>query len=125
MSAKQQAIFRSLGFLPGDEDRVLRVARGMIWRKIQRLKIVVISFNLRTFFHGIAQIAEDADNLVHRLDYRMLGTDGATNDGESDIECLAREFARRRSALNTSQRFIHCLLDSILEFVNALSDIAF
>ena len=57
----KQTVAQRLRFLPGDEERILRVARGMIRREIQRLEIVVIGFNLRTFFDRVAEIAEDAD----------------------------------------------------------------
>jgi len=51
--------------------------RGMIRRKIQRLEVVIIGFNFRTFLDRVAQIAEAADDLVHRLDDGMLRTEGA------------------------------------------------
>ncbi len=47
-------------FLLRDEERVLRVARRMVRRKIQRLEIVVVGLDLRTFFDRVAEIAEDA-----------------------------------------------------------------
>jgi hypothetical protein len=86
--------------LPGDEQRVLRVARGMVRRKIQRLEVVVIGFDLGTFFDRVAQIAEDGDDLVHRLDDGMLRADGTANAGKGDVEALGGEFARGCATLN-------------------------
>ena len=86
MRAQQQAVAQRLRFLSGDEQRVLRVARGMVRRKVQRLEIVVIGFNLRTFLDRVAQIAEDANDLVHRLDDGMFRADGTANAGKGDVE---------------------------------------
>ena len=122
--AQQQAVALRLRFLSGDEERVLRIARGMIRRKIQRFEVVVVGFNLRAFLDRVAQIAEDADDLVHRLDDGMLRADGAANAGESDVETLGREFARGSSALNAGERRLDRLLDFGLEFVDALPYVA-
>jgi hypothetical protein len=54
--AQQQAVAQFFRFLPGDEKGVLRVARGMVRRKIQGLEVVVIGFNLRTFFDRVAEL---------------------------------------------------------------------
>src|SRR5258708_33966027 len=58
----------------------------MVRRKIQRFEVVVIGFNLRAFLDRIAEIAEDANDLVHRLDDGMLGADGTTNAGQGNVE---------------------------------------
>ncbi len=80
-----------LGILAGDENRILGVARGMVGRKIQRLEVVVVGLDLGSFFDGVAEIAEDADDLVHCLDDWMLGTDGTADAGEGDVEPLGRQ----------------------------------
>ena len=59
---------------------------GWFGGKFRRLEIVVVGLNLRTFFDRIAQVAEDADNLVHRLDDGMLRAEGTANAGEGDVE---------------------------------------
>src|SRR5713226_1551225 len=84
--AQQQAVAQWLRFLPGDEERVLRVARGMIRRKVQRFKVVIIRLNLRPFLDRVTQIAEDANDLVHRLEDGMFHADRTTNAGESDVK---------------------------------------
>src|SRR5208337_4731592 len=90
--AQEQAIAQRLRFLTGDEKRVLRVARGMVRRKVQSLEIVKVGFNLRPFLNRVAQIAEDANHLVHRLDDGMFGADGTANAGEGDVETATLKF---------------------------------
>ena len=72
----------------GDEDRVLRVARGMVRRKIQRLEVVVVGFDLRAFGNRVAEIAEDGDDLVHRADDGMLRAQRTANAGEGDVDAF-------------------------------------
>jgi hypothetical protein len=45
MRAQQQALAQRLGLLAGDEQRILRVASGMVRRKIQRFEIVLIGLD--------------------------------------------------------------------------------
>src|ERR1700675_1379592 len=96
----------------------------MIRRKVQRFEVVIIGFNLRTFLDRVAQIAEDANDLVHRLDDGMFGADGMTNAGKSDVEALSGEFARGSPALNASESRLNHLLNFGLEFVDALPNVA-
>ena len=49
MSAQQQAVTLRALLLIGDEERVLRVARRVVGRKVQGLKVVVVALNLRPF----------------------------------------------------------------------------
>src|SRR5260370_9172090 len=58
----------------------------MIRRKVQRLEVVIIGFNLRSFLDRVAKVSEHANDLVHGLDDRMFHADGTTNAGEGDIE---------------------------------------
>src|SRR5271166_502445 len=96
----------------------------MVGRKVQRLEVVEVGFNLRTFFDRVAQVAEDGNHLVHRLDNGMLGADGAADAGESYVETLGGELARRSATLNAGERRINRLLDLGLELVDALPDLA-
>src|ERR1700733_12881392 len=111
MRAQQQAIAQRLRLLSRDEERVLRIARGMVRGKVQRLEVVIISFNFGTFLNRVTEITEDAYYLVHRLDNRMFRADRAANAGESNVETLGRELSRRCSALNASERRFDTLLN--------------
>ena len=86
--AQQQAIARGLALLSGDEERVLRVARRMVRRKVQRLEVVVVGLDLGTFADGVAHRLEDGDDFVHHAQHRMLDADGAVNAGEGDVEAF-------------------------------------
>ncbi len=69
--------------------RVSCVSRaGWLSGKVQRFEVVVVSLNHRAFLHGVAEIAEDGDDFVHRLDDGMLGADGALDAGKSDVYCI-------------------------------------
>ena len=94
MRAKQQAIPQRLRFLARDKKRVLRVARRMVRREVQRLKVVVVRFDLRSLFDQVAEIAKHADHLVHRLDDRMLGANRTANAGKRDIDSFRRKLLR-------------------------------
>src|ERR1700674_3767204 len=124
MCAQQQAVAQRLRFLPGDEQRVLRIARGMVRRKVQRLEVVVISFNLGAFLDRVAEIAKDTNDFVHRLDDGMFHADRTTNAGERDVETLGGKFAQGSPALNAGESSIHSLLNFGLEFVDALPNVA-
>ena len=91
MRAQQEAIALLLLLLSGEEDRVLHIARRMIRRKIQRLEIVVVRFDLGTGANGIAHRLEDRDDLVHRADDGMLRAQRTANAGEGDVDALGSE----------------------------------
>ena len=57
----------------------------MIGREVQRLEIVIVSFDDRAFFNRVAEIAKDGDDFVHRLDDRMLRAERTPIAGEGDI----------------------------------------
>ena len=124
MGAEQQPIALRLRILARNEERVLRVTRWMVRRKVQRLEVVIIGFNLRTLFDRVAQIAEDTDNFLHRLDYKVFRANGSANARKGDVETLGHELHRGRSALNTDERCLHRLFDLGFEFVDALADLA-
>ena len=90
VGAQQQALALRLRFLTGDEQRVLGIARRMVRRKIQRLEVVVVGLDHRPFLNRVAEIAEDGDDLVHRLDHGMFGAERAANAGEGDVESVRR-----------------------------------
>ncbi len=64
MRAQQEAVALLFLFLSGNEDGVLHVARRMVQRKVQRLEVVVVGFDLGPFGDRVAHRLEDADDLV-------------------------------------------------------------
>src|SRR6185437_14485584 len=92
--AQQQLLAPSLRFLIGEEQRVLRVPRGMVRREVQRLEIVVVGFNHRAFSDRVAEVLEYADDLIHGADDRVLGADGPANAGKGNVD-LSGNWARR------------------------------
>ena len=145
MRAQQQAVAQRLRFLPRDEQRILRIARRVVRRKIQRLEVVKVGLNLRAFLDRVAEIAEDANHLVHRLDDGMLRAGGTADTGEGDVETLGGEldslgicFQLRRWHLDAGVNYLcrnglvgkqsllgdlNHPLNRLFKFVDALSDV--
>ena len=96
MRAQQQALALRLGLLSGDEQRVLRIARRMVRRKIQRLEVVVVRFDDRALGDGIAELLEDSNNFMRGPDDGMLGADGAADAGEGDVDALRSLYGASR-----------------------------
>ena len=120
MRAQQQAVALRLRLLPGDEERVLRVARRMVGRKIQRFEVVVVRLDNRAIGDRVAQLLEDANNLMHRADHGMLSANGTPNAGQCDIDALCRECIRAAADV----RGLEQVGDPRLQFVNANPDFA-
>src|SRR5712692_2847898 len=96
----------------------------MMGRKVQRFEVVIIRINIRHVSDRVAEMAEDDNDLVHRLDDGMFRADGTTNTGEGDVKTLRGEFAGGSPALNASKRRLNHLLNFGLEFVDALPNVA-
>src|SRR5579859_1179064 len=88
MRAQQQALALRLGFLSGDEQSVLRVARRMVGWKVQRLEVVVVGLDLGPGADGVSHGTEDVDDVIHRLDDGVLGANRAASAGEGDVELV-------------------------------------
>src|ERR1700681_1347291 len=86
MRAEQKTLLRRFRSLPRDEQSILSISRRMVWRKIQRLKVVVVRLDDRPLGDGIPQLLKHGDDLVHRLDNRMFGSHGAADSGQSDVD---------------------------------------
>src|ERR1035438_9258168 len=97
VGAQQQTIARGLALLAGDEQRVLRIARGMVRREVERLEVVVVGLDLGAFADGVAHRFEYGDDLVHHAQHGMLNADGALNAGESDVEARSHSCYARHS----------------------------
>ena len=88
MRAQQQPFALRFRLLSRDEQRILRVPRRMIRRKIQRLEVVVIRLDHGTFSHRVAQLLKDANHLVGRFNNRMLRPNRPPNARKGNINLL-------------------------------------
>ena len=102
-----------------EKQRVLRVARRMIRRKIQRFEIVVIGFDCRPLGDGVSEVLEHANDFVLRPNDGVFGTDGATNAGKGDVD---GKLAVDAGLLHEGS--FHLRFDFTLEFVDALAHFA-
>ena len=119
MRSQQQLLAPGLGFLIREEQRVLRIARRVIRRKIQRFEIVVVGFDHRPFGNGITQALKYANDFILCADDWVLSANGATNAGERDVD---RGFGGRVRCLR--ERGFHLLLDFCFQLIDSLTDIA-
>ena len=55
VGAQKQAVAQRAALLVGDDQRVLRVARGMARRKVHALEVVEVGFDLRTNADRVAR----------------------------------------------------------------------
>src|SRR6267143_4295142 len=85
MRAQQKTLPRGFRSLPRDEQSILGVSRRVVGRKIQRLKVVIVRLDDRPLGDGIPQLLKHGDDLVHRLDNRMLSPDGPPNAGKGYV----------------------------------------
>ena len=77
-----------------DHQSVLRIARRMAGRKIQRFEIVVVGLDFRPQANGVAHRRKDADDLVHGPDERVLCAERAAGAGQGDVDGLIGAAAR-------------------------------
>ena len=82
MGAQQQAVALRALLLVGDEERVLGVARGMVGRKVERLEVVVVAFDLGAFGDGVAHFDEDRDELVEGAQDGMTHAERTLDAGQ-------------------------------------------
>ena len=75
VGAQQQAVALGAAVLIGDDERVLRVARGMAGREVHALEVVVVGFDLGADADRVAQRRKDARDLVEGAGDGMLGAE--------------------------------------------------
>ena len=78
-------------FLIGDDEGILRIARGMARREVHALEVVEVGFDLGTDADGVAQGGENTDDFVERARDGVLGTGEAARAGQSDVDGLGGE----------------------------------
>jgi len=70
----------------------------MVRREVQRFEVVIVSLDLRTFFDGVSEIAEDSDDFVHCFDDWVFGADGRRVPGRVTSIAWKAAFFRSFSA---------------------------
>ena len=96
VGAHQQAVAAGLMCLSRHLQGVLRIARRVVFRKVKRLKIVEIAFDLRAEPGRIAELVKDFDDAVHGLEQRVRDAGRAHGTGQRDIQARRHGPGRRR-----------------------------
>src|ERR1700686_305852 len=91
MSAQQQPLPLRLGLLSRDEQRILRIPRRMVRRKIQSLEVVVIRFDDGPLRDGIPQLLKHRNNLPPSPHDGMFRPNRPPYSGQSDVDTFRRE----------------------------------
>ncbi len=91
MGAHEQAIALGAAVLIGDDQRILRVARGVAGREVHGLEVVEVGFDLGADADGVAEGREDGDDFVQRFRDRVLGAGEAAGAGQGDVDGFGGE----------------------------------
>src|SRR3989338_9801134 len=71
-----------------DIKRVVHVSRRVTFRKIESFKVIIVSFNFRTFMNRKTEISENINDLLHHLSERMLRAFWKFSTRERNIDVL-------------------------------------
>src|SRR5437660_1074666 len=85
----------------------------MVGREVECLEVVEVALDLRTEVSAVAEMMEDAHDLVHGLEQRMRDAGTTDGSGQRDVDSL------HRCCLCRSQGGFERLLDLLLELVEA------
>ena len=103
-------------------EGVLRVARRMVLRDIQRFKIVVVKFDLRAFRDREAQTDKDFLQFVEHDIQRMLFADDDLFAGQGHVQRLGFELVREGSLLDRLFLLLNNRFDLSAHIVDHLTD---
>ena len=101
-----------------DVEGILHIARGVILRQVERLKVVVVRLDLRAFLHRKAHLQKDFLDAVQRDRERMQMSDLHRAAGQRDIDLLGVDLGRQF----TLGKFLRLLREELLEFGSRLVD---
>ena len=110
-------------FLWREIERVVFLARGMLWRNIEGGKIVIIGFDVGPLDEGEAHIGENLGDLIHHLADGMDAPlpQRALAGGECNVVLFA---VQKRGKFSLAQRLLALgqrLADTCLEAVHGLA----
>ncbi len=98
-------------------ERVVRVARGVVGRDVQRLEVVVLELDLGAVEHREAHRSEQVLELARDLRQRMQRTALGAPAGQRRVEVAARSSRRERERVECCPRFVDQRLDRALQVV--------
>ena len=79
-----------------EEERVVRFARRMVRREVERGEVVEVGLDVRTFFDGEAHLAEDVREFFHHLRHRMDRAEARAHRRQRDVDRFALQLTIER-----------------------------
>ena len=101
-----------------DVEGILHIARGVILRQVERLKVVVVRLNLRAFLYRKAHLQKDFLDAVQRDRERMEMSDLHRAAGQRDVDLLGVDLGRQYTLGN----FLGLLCEELLKLGTRLVD---
>ena len=106
-----------------DEERVLRVAGGMVGREVQRFEVVPVGLDLRTRIDRVAHLAEDVLHLpAHERDGMQMSEPRHAR-GKRDVDDVRRFFTRRLFGRHARGLFLELRLDAVAKLVQRVAEL--
>ena len=88
VGAHEEAVARGAGVLGGDLEGVLGVAGRVVGGEVEGFEVVEVGFDLGAEVGAVAEMMEDADDLVHGFEERVGDARVADGAGEGDVDSL-------------------------------------
>ena len=100
------------------EERVVRLARRVTFREVQRGEIVPVVFHVRAFGHGEAHVTEDRGDLLEHLHHRVQCASLRAGHGrQGQVQRLGDELLLQRLGFQLGLAGLHGLIDAGLQRV--------
>ena len=106
-----------------DVEGVLRVARRVVLRNVERLEVVVVGLDLRAFGHREAHAEEDLLDLFEHLGQRVELAERRGPAGHRHVELFERELLVEQGRLDRGGALLDERLDARTHLVGELPDL--
>ena len=113
MGAQQQAVL--------EEEGVLRVARRVVRREVERREVVEVGLDLRTLGHAVAEPGEDLDHLALDEGDRVEVAQRGPAAGQGDVDARAPALGLALAVTELGVELGEARLDAVLEGVDRLA----
>src|SRR5262249_46246306 len=101
----------------------LLVAGRVIARRVESVKIVELSFYLRTFSQSKTHSVEDVDDLLSHLSQRMNMPQTRSGARQSDVDFFTAELSFQFHAVDVILSLFQPRLDLLFDLIGQLADL--